>query len=559
MNLNKLRIVFYQFYYVAGAFRLILIYLGHVICSLLEALCLVLMPIGISRFLQGSSLDLKGNISSFFNTFSAAQVSIGLIVISCAFAALKFFLADSSVKYSENLAATLTLDVSKYLFYQGSIRSDDYRGKDGKDKLLNSILSCIPDVFRAAFWSSIDLVTSLSFLIVVFVICSRIFGLLPSIGVLLLVLCLFALINIPARTVKTNNSLINDFKSNLISTILVSASGYREINYSNSFNYYQSTLRSSVLNLRRTESINLKVVQYLNSLSSAFPFLLISLVLLMPLSLAIPIDAAIFLIFSIQRIIPSFSRFSSSYIKFFSTASSVNTLYALIRSLDSASGAVFDLESTKPDKDISPNSIDIINILDTIFLKSLEEVNLLSDLPLNSLYIYSPGRLVQITGTSGLGKSFLLDTFSKNIVSNSVSCLIPIFYLPANFVVSGNTCFELLFLFKSPVPIQTLAPYLLGFRLIDDVTEIDSFLSRHPSILSSGQATRLAIIRALLTNPYLLLIDESLSTLNVEIEACVLNTIFKLHPTIVVASVTHRPCQTRPDTNFNIYNIPLRK
>lgn len=559
MNFDKLRLVFYQFYYVAGAFRLIFIYLGQITCSFLEALCLVLMPIGISRFLQASTHDLNNNSPSFLNTFNSAQISIALIVTSCAFASLKFFLADFSVKYSENLAASLTLDVSKYLFCQSSIRSIDDRGNDGKDKLINSILSCIPDVFRSAYWSSIDLITSLSFLIVVFVICTRIFGFLPSVGVLILSFSLFWLINIPARRVKANNALINDFKSALISTILVSASGYREINYSNSFNYYQSTLRHSVLNLRRTESINLKVVQYLNSLTSAFPFLLISFILLMPLSLRIPVDAAIFLLFSIQRIIPAFSRFGSSYLKFFSSASSINTLYGLTRSLESASGSLFAYEPTTEGKHASSKSLDITESLDIIFFKSLSEVNLISDIPSQKRYIFCPGNLVQITGASGLGKSFLLDTFSNHIVSNPVSRLIPIFYLPANFVISGTTCRQMLFLFNPPVSIQTLAPYFLGFRLVNDVSEIDSFLSRHPSILSSGQATRIAIIRALLSCPRLLLIDEALSTLNVEIEASVLSTIFKFHSDIVVASVTHRPLNAFSDSNFNIFNIFLRK
>ena len=559
MIFKKALLVFHQFFYIAGAFRLILIYIGHVTCSILEALCLVLMPIAISRFLQGASFELQNNTSGFLDTFNASQVSIALIVISCIFAALKFFLARLSVKYSENLAATLTLDVSRYLFCQSSIRSEDDRGNDSKDKLLNSILSCIPDVFRSAFWSSIDLVTSSSFLVVVFVICSRIFGLTASLGVFLLVIFLFSLVNIPAKRVKTNNALINDLKSHLISNILISASGYREINYSNSFDYYQSTLRSSVLSLRRIESANLQVVQYLTSLTSAFPFLLISLVLLMPVSLGVPIDAAVFLVFSIQRLIPSFSRFSSSYIKFFSTASSVNTLYTLVCSLQVTSSTLFTMDPRTTDRETTLKTINIPETLESIFLDSLAQVNLLSDTANPDRYIFSSKKLVQLTGPSGLGKSYLLDTFSSNIVANPVSRQIPFFYLPNNFVVSGTTCQEFLFLFSPPVSTKTLLPYLLGFRLINHASELDSLLSRHPSILSSGQATRLAVIRALLTNPRVFLIDESLSTLNVEIEFCVLNTIFKLHPTITIASVTHRPIHITAEIDFHIMNLELHK
>ena len=170
MNFKKSGLVFYQFFVVAGAFQLILLYIGQVSCSILEALCLVLMPIGISRFLQGSALAPQQNATSFFDTLNTSQISIAIIITSFSFTLLKFFLARYSVNYSENLAARLTLDVSKYLFCQSAIRSADDRGKDSKDKLLNSILSCIPDVFRSAFWSSIDLVTTSSFLLVVFII-----------------------------------------------------------------------------------------------------------------------------------------------------------------------------------------------------------------------------------------------------------------------------------------------------------------------------------------------------------------------------------------------------
>jgi len=559
MNTYKLLQVFNRFFFIAGATKLIFLYLGQISCSILEALCLVLMPIGISRFLQGSNLTNTQESAGLFDALSVTQISLLLVITSCAYAAVKFLLVDYSIKYSEDLAASLTLDVSKYLFCQSPIRSSRDRGQDSQDKLLNSIISCIPDVFRSAYWSSLDIVSSTSFLVVVFIVSARIFGLLSSLAILVLVFSLFCIINIPARKLKNNNALINDLKSSLLSSILASASGYREINYSNSFSYYQQNLRANVLALRRTESVNLRVVQHLNSLSSALPFLLVSLILLLPLPFGVPIEVAIFLVFSIQRLIPTFSRFSSSYIKFFSTASSVNILYKLIRSLDLVTDCLYVTSPNSITSDSALQKTDIPKIVDKLFYQSIDDVGLRIECETSSLPIFTPNNLVQITGSSGLGKSYLLDRFSTNLIKYPESHLFRIFYLPTSFVIYGQTALDFIFAFSTPVPPQVLNPYLIGFKLIDNLSDADSFLSSHPSFFSSGQLTRLAIIRALLSRPSVLLLDESLSTLNYEIELCVLNTIFHHHPSIVLVSVTHRPLHPSTQSNYNVFNIRLYK
>jgi peptide/nickel transport system ATP-binding protein len=55
------------------------------------------------------------------------------------------------------------------------------------------------------------------------------------------------------------------------------------------------------------------------------------------------------------------------------------------------------------------------------------------------------------------------------------------------------------------------------------------FLSRYPSQLSGGEIQRLAIARAILTKPDLLVLDEITSMLDVSVQAAVIQTLRNLH------------------------------
>ena len=58
--------------------------------------------------------------------------------------------------------------------------------------------------------------------------------------------------------------------------------------------------------------------------------------------------------------------------------------------------------------------------------------------------------------------------------------------------------------------------------------------------VSGGQAQRILIARALLKNPFLLILDEATSEIDLETETKILHNIKEKYPEITVFMVTHR-------------------
>jgi ATP-binding cassette subfamily C protein len=69
---------------------------------------------------------------------------------------------------------------------------------------------------------------------------------------------------------------------------------------------------------------------------------------------------------------------------------------------------------------------------------------------------------------------------------------------------------------------------------------METVLGDHGARLSGGERQRLALARALLRKPYLLILDEATSSLDPENEKRILSSIDKLHGHTTILIITHR-------------------
>jgi ATP-binding cassette subfamily C protein len=171
----------------------------------------------------------------------------------------------------------------------------------------------------------------------------------------------------------------------------------------------------------------------------------------------------------------------------------------------------------------------------------------------------SAGEFVAFVGKSGAGKSTLIDLLigANNFDSGEIfiSGIKPqevvskwtgaIGYVPQNVRLIDSTLREniLLGFTNNDVPDETLLDLLgmLGLKdLIFRENGLDTIISQFKGGLSGGQAQRIGIARALISNPGLLILDEATSALDAETENIVNNLLKTLHGKVTIIVIAHR-------------------
>ncbi len=165
-----------------------------------------------------------------------------------------------------------------------------------------------------------------------------------------------------------------------------------------------------------------------------------------------------------------------------------------------------------------------------------------------------------ITGPSGSGKSTLTEVLMGLIIPDQGLFLadgVPltgakrqawrqhVAYVPQDAMVQTGTIRSNLLLAKADASDKELWDALEQASAADFVKQrpqqLDSAIGEQGMLLSGGERQRLALARALLRTPWLLVLDEVSSQLDFENELRTANTIRRLHGKMLIIIVAHRP------------------
>ena len=117
--------------------------------------------------------------------------------------------------------------------------------------------------------------------------------------------------------------------------------------------------------------------------------------------------------------------------------------------------------------------------------------------------------------------------------------------MPQNVKLIDSTLREniLLGFTNRDVPDATLIDLLVMLGLKDLILRekgLDTIISHFKGGLSGGQAQRIGLARALISNPGLLILDEATSALDAETENIVSNLLKTLHGKVTIIVIAHR-------------------
>jgi ABC-type multidrug transport system fused ATPase/permease subunit len=246
-----------------------------------------------------------------------------------------------------------------------------------------------------------------------------------------------------------------------------------------------------------------------------------------------------------------FPRFTTVQAQLYALNANVHSVEALNK-LQAAAEA----EAERRDVSAEPLKIDRPTLLQVRSLQvrfgeriALDQVSL--SLPI-------PG-LLAIVGRSGAGKSTLVHALLGLVEPSMGSIQLgryhlasaplsawrrSIGYVPQETILFHTSIRENLRLVNpaaSEAEIRTAAQRANSLDFIESLTDgFDTVIGDQGVKLSGGQRQRLGIVRALLMNPALLIMDEAMSALDAESEAELLRTLQELRKHIGIFLVTHR-------------------
>lgn len=187
---------------------------------------------------------------------------------------------------------------------------------------------------------------------------------------------------------------------------------------------------------------------------------------------------------------------------------------------------------------------------------SYEEKEVLSGVNIN----IEKGDFISLVGNSGSGKSTIVDLIiglnksdegeviidNQNINSiNIEKWREKIGYVPQEITLFNDTIKHNITMGDVSISDENVISSLMKAGAYDFVSELPeklmTIVGEHGGRLSGGQRQRLAIARALVKNPELLILDESTSALDSKTEKEIIQTLLKLKGKATIIAISHQP------------------
>ena len=274
------------------------------------------------------------------------------------------------------------------------------------------------------------------------------------------------------------------------------------------------------------------------------------------------------------KLLPAVNRIASSLTRLGYSKFIINTIYSEIQYFNSEGFMLHEKTKHKFEKLPIKECITLQNIS---FSYPNSEKKILDDITLE----IKKGETIGIIGKSGEGKTTFVNLFvglikqtngklfldNKEIKFNDRAWKSIIGYIPQNpfmldDTILNNVTFNLI---ESEIDFNFFEKCLEEAQLLSFVNSLDEESSTNigekGTRLSGGQIQRLSIARALYKNPQILILDEATSSLDIENEEKIIetiNAIKKTGKTMII--VSHKPSALKYcDRIFNLKNGKLHK
>jgi ABC-type multidrug transport system fused ATPase/permease subunit len=455
-----------------------------------------------------------------------------------------YFLSYRSAKLTESLISKL-LSQSLQGIKKNSVQENIYALTGGVGSIVNSIVG-------AAIFTIADLSLTIIMLFGLFYI-DPVICLLTVVMYVGVAVILYLLTGRRIHLLGIKHSKLSIKNHEMIREILAT---YREAVVGGKRAFYIQEVRKHQFNIAKNNAqfgFFPNISKYVLEITLILGVLLISAIQFYMYSAEHSVAVLSVFLISSARIAPAVLRIQQSLIQMKGALGSAAPALKLIDQLQNMDNPIIASKKFSRDYPILRSEI----VLKNINFK-FEDTSSFGIVNIN--LIIEPGTVNAIVGRSGAGKTTLVDIMLGVINPTEGEILISgkapheiidnfpglLAYVPQDVFIINGTLRDNICLGYNPKEISSELIYgaLKKAQLLDFVEslseKLETYIGDNGSNLSGGQRQRLGIARALITEPKLLVMDESTSSLDGETESNLTNAIIALKEQTTMILIAHR-------------------